>query len=389
MTLAHAAVVATFALGSLLASGPASPAGPSEAAAATGLPAVRVTTLASGLNVPWDLAVLPDGTLLLDERGGGFSLVTPSGTRRAVTADLSDLRVEGEAGLMGLVLDAGFARNHTFYTCQASTAPDVRVVRWRLDRSGAGTGAPTATRVGAPLLTGIPASTFHQGCRLRLDADGYLQVGTGDAGIGTTPQDVQSLSGKTLRLRTDGRPAPGNPFAAQGGNAAYVWTTGHRNVQGLALRPGTREMWNAEHGPDRDDEVNLGVRGGNYGWNPVPGYDQSVPMTDLAEFPDARVAAWSSGFPTVATSGLTFLRGSAWGTWEGALAVGLLKGEGVLLLRFGTGTRVDQVVAQRRLPALDGTHGRIRTVQSGPGGVLYVTTSDADGRDEVLAVTPR
>ena len=383
MSLLPAAVVASLALGSVLVTGSAPPpASPASAAAdALALPAVEVSTLASGLDVPWDLAVLPDGALLVDERGGGFSIVTAAGRTRSVAADFSDLRVEGEAGLLGLVLDPAFASNRTFYTCQATTAPDVRVVRWRLDRSG-----PSATKVGAPLLTGIPASTIHAGCRLRFDADGYLQVGTGDAATGTTPQDVTSLSGKTLRLRTDGRPAPGNPYAARGGNAAYVWTTGHRNVQGLALRPGTGQMWNAEHGPDVDDEINLLVRGGNYGWNPVPGYNQAVPMTDTVQFPDARVAAWSSGSPTVATSGATFLTGRRWGAWEGALAVGLLKGEGVTLMRIGAG---NTVVATRRLPALDGTHGRIRTVQSGPGGVLYVTTSNADGDDEVLAVTPR
>jgi glucose/arabinose dehydrogenase len=99
-------------------------------------------------------------------------------------------------------------------------------------------------------------------------------------------------------------------------------------------------MWSAEHGPDRDDEVNLLTKGGNYGWNPVPGYNEAVPMTDTAQFPSAVRARWSSGVPTVATSGATFLTGSAWGKWEGALAVAELKNTGVRVLSMTPGPRV-------------------------------------------------
>ena len=160
------------------------------------------------------------------------------------------------------------------------------MLRWTLASHGA-----RAARSGAPVLTGIPIKTGqHGGCRLRFAPDGILNVGTGDAITGPAPQSLWSLGGKTLRVSTDGTAPANNPFDATGGNARFVWTYGHRNVQGLALRPGTTQLWSAEHGPDIDDEVNLLVRGGNYGWDPQNGaaqYDQSVPMTDTVAFPSA------------------------------------------------------------------------------------------------------
>ena len=131
--------------------------------------------------------------------------------------------------------------------------------------------------IGLPLTSGR-----HSGCRLRFGDDGKLYVGTGDAAQGTNPQDLDSLGGKVLRVNADGSIPTDNPFSGRTDNARYVWTYGHRNIQGLALRPGTTELWSAEHGSSRDDEVNLIARSANYGWNPVPGYDESGPMTGRA-----------------------------------------------------------------------------------------------------------
>jgi glucose/arabinose dehydrogenase len=167
---------------------------------------------------------------------------------------------------------------------------------------------------------------------------------------------------------------------------AAVWTLGHRNVQGLAVRPGTEQVFAVEHGPDRDDEVNLLRPGGNYGWNPDGNgsYDQGVPMTD-PDIPGAIPAVWSSGSPTLATSGATFLDGDQWGTYDGLLLVGLLKERGVLALRLDD----DGVLQEQfRLPELDGTYGRLRSVQQGNDGALYVTTDNGDS-DQLLRVTPR
>lgn len=354
-------------------------------ATAVAAPAAAVTTVVSGLAYPWDLTFVGD-LMLYDLRAGQVWSKRGNAAPRQVTiAGLPTIYAQSEAGLLGMVADPGAATNQRFYTCQAVAsggAPlDVRVLRWRL------TSDTTAVSDGAPVVTGLPlTSGRHTGCRLRFGPDGKLYIGTGDAATGTNPQNLASLGGKVLRVGGDGTIPTDNPFYAKGGNARYVWTYGHRNVQGLTVRPGTDEMWSVEQGTDRDDEANLLAKGGNYGWDPVPGYDESRPMTDLTKFPSARVAKWSSGYPTVATSGATFLQGSAWGEWQGWLAAGLLKGQGIYLMRLSPTPTTDRVVETRRLALAQG-FGRIRTLQQGPDGSLYFTTSNGSN-DRIVRITP-
>lgn len=350
---------------------------PPAASAATAAPAVKVTTVVENLEFPWDLTWV-GGLMLFDQRGGQLYSKRGSAAAQRVGIALPKLFVHKEAGLLGMVADPAAATNHRFYTCQAVAKPsgaarDVRVLRWRL------TSDTHAVSAGGPLITGLSLKKGrHSGCRLRFGADGKLYVGTGDAAVGTHPQSLNSLGGKILRVDTDGTIPRDNPFYARGGRARYIWNYGHRNVQGLALRPGTSQLWSVEQGTNRDDEVNVSLRGANYGWDPVPGYDESTPMTDLKKFPRAVPAKWSSGYPTLATSGGTFLSGAAWGRWQGALAVGVLKAEGIRLLSLNP---AGAVVRQETLAAARG-FGRIRTVQQGPDGALYFTTSN--GRHDII-----
>ena len=339
-------------------------------------PELSVTTLVSGLTIPWDLAFTPDGTMLFTERSGVLSSRATDGTVRTVTADFGDLYVMGESGLMAIIVDPGFASNRRFYTCQARTKSQADVIAWTIDDT-----YTMATRVSDPLVGDIPAAARHSGCRLRFGPDGYLWIATGDASAGTAPQDLSSLGGKILRVdASTGGGAPDNPFP----QSPLIYTYGHRNVQGLALRPGTGQMWSVEHGPSVDDEINLLVRGANYGWDPLPGYDERVPMTDLVKFPDATVARWSSGYPTLATSGGIFLEGSQWEDWEGRLAVASLKNRSLRVFEFDSeGTLLSEVV----VPELDGTYGRLRTPMLGPDGALYVTTSNGGGADQIIRVS--
>ncbi|GAA5021475.1 hypothetical protein GCM10023258_10880 [Terrabacter aeriphilus] len=375
--------VASVGAAALLAGGVLAVGQPQVAQA---VPRLQATTVVAGLQYPWDLTWV--GSLMLfDERGGRvWSKREGAAPKRVSITGLPPLYVNSEGGLLGMVADPGASTNRRFYTCQAVRRPsgaplDVRVLRWRL------TSDTTAVSDGAPVVTGLPlTSGRHSGCRLRFGGDGKLYVGTGDAATGTNPQNLASLGGKVLRVNGDGSIPKDNPFYSRGGNARYVWNYGHRNIQGLALRPGTSELWSAEHGSDRDDEINLSVRGGNYGWNPVPGYDESTPMTDLRTFPTARRAMWSSGYPTVATSGATFLKGAAWGEWQGALAVGLLKGEGIDVMRFAPSPTTTAVASVTRLPAAQG-YGRIRAVQLGPDGSLWFTTSNGSN-DKIVRLRP-
>lgn len=340
-----------------------------------GGPALNVEVVASGLSIPWDVAPFSGG-LLITERSGRILLRTTTGEVRRVKAWMGDLWVSGETGLMAIEADPNFAKNRRIYTCQGTTDRDktVQVVVWTLNS------AMTAmTRLKDPLIGNIPGSSGrHGGCQLRFDRNWYLHVGTGDSAVGTVPQNKWSLGGKTLRVsRFTGAGVTGNLTSGD----RRIFTYGHRNVQGLALAP-NGDMYSVEHGTDRNDEINL-LQRGNYGWDPVPGYNESRPMTDLSKYPTAISAVWSSGLPTVATSGAAFLRGAQWGAYDGALAVACLKDSKLRIFKI-----VDRQVVQDWTPAeLSGTYGRLRAAEFGKDGALYVTTSNGSN-DKVLRITP-
>ncbi|WP_420625273.1 cadherin domain-containing protein [Candidatus Poriferisodalis sp.] len=364
-------------------------------------PVLSVKTLVTGLRYPWGIAFTPDGTMLFTERDGhrqqdplpdplqGLSSLRTDGTLRTVSADFSDLDTDENGGVMGLEVDPDFVDNRRIYICQQQTGSVIQVVAWTIDAT-----YTTATRVNDPLVGDIPREENHNGCRLRFGPDGNLWISTGDTeAIGTVPQDLNSLGGKILRVDplTGAAPAD-NPFSG-----SLVYSYGHRNPQGLALRPGTRQMWAVGHGPAVDDEINLLRAGANYGWDPVPtdedgdptsGYDDTVPMTDLVKFPGAVEAKWSSGNPTLATSGGIFLEGEQWGLWEGRLAVATLKGRSLRIFEFTEdGTFVSHVVPEELDHFGDRDH-RLRTPMIGPDNALYLSTSTRGWRDEILRVTP-
>ncbi|NIH78563.1 PQQ-dependent sugar dehydrogenase [Amycolatopsis viridis] len=353
-------------------------------------PALKVDVVASGLQHGWDVGFLPDGSMLVTQRPGRLTLVD-HGTVSQVAADFSDVWARGEGGLMGLVVHPDFATSRRFTTCQThqenGRAVDIRLVTWSLSPD-----ERAATKV-RDLLTGLPVndSGRHSGCRPQIAADGALLVGTGDTAQPDVSQDRHSLGGKVLRIDLNtGGPLPGNPFlSSPDPNEQRIYTYGHRNIQGVAVRPGTGQVFTAEHGPAFDDEINLIRPGGNYGWDPSRGgtsgtYDESVPMTDLQRFPDAVQAVWTSGTITEAICGAAFVSGPQWGPLDGRLAVVALKGQKMLMFTLNPAGAVTEVY----LPAeFDATYGRLRAVRSGPDGALYVTTSDGTD-DKVLRVTP-
>lgn len=357
--------------------------GPAPSHDAESFPPLDVVTEIDGLDHPWDVVAAPDGTLLTGERSGRFAVRRPDGSTGVLAADVSDLVVHDELGLMGIALAPDFAATRTLYTCQTHTTgevTDIRVQAWTADLDWT---VLAPTRV---LVTGLPLSVRgrHGGCRLLPHPDGTLLIGTGDATQASAPQDPNSLGGKVLRVDAiTGEPATGNPFAD-----SAVYTLGHRNVQGLAIRPDTGDIYSIEQGTHRDDEVNRLIPGANYGWHPDTGdgfYDESVPMTDPDRVPGAIEAVWSSGPATIATASGSFVTGSGWGTWSGALAVGVLKGRQVRFLRLDpAGIRV---IAEAIPPELTGTFGRIRTVAAQADGSLLVTTDNGND-DKVLRITP-
>ena len=352
--------------------------------ARAGFPALAAWRQVRDLSQPWDVAVLPGLGLLVDERETGRLYVARGSAKQRVAFPSGQVWASGETGLMGLAVDPRFRRNRRFYTCHGGFAGggerDVRVDAWRLS------GDATRTTRSRILLRGIEATSGrHGGCRLLIARNGALLVGTGDAAVGSNAQDKTALGGKVLRLnRWNGRPWPGNRWPqARSVKRRYVFTYGHRNVQGLAQR-WDGSLWSAEHGPDRNDEVNKLFTGANYGWDPRPGYDESVPMTDF-RLPGPQVGArWRSGKPTLATSGATFVRGRKWGAYRDTLAVAALKAERVVFMRFDRRGRLQWT----RTPAALRRFGRLRSITRAPNNDLLITTANGSG-DAVVRVRPR
>jgi glucose/arabinose dehydrogenase len=354
-------------------------------AACVPAPHMNVTAQQPGVDIPWDLGWLPNGTMIFTERGNGISVVV-NGQRRNIWKP-ADLVVAIEAGMMSIAVDPGFNTTRDVFVCFASTqggAADVRISRVTLNADLTGITSRTDILTGAP-VNPIGELGRHSGCRMRFGPDGYLWVGTGDAAIGTAPQDPHSLGGKVLRIQKNGFGAPGNmgaPFDPR------IYNYGHRNVQGIAFRS-NGQAFAVEHGPGCDDEVNLLSPGANYGWDPTPrvardpSYNENVPMTDTARYPKAFRASYSTGCPTIAPSGGTFVSGSRWGAWNGGLVLAVLKGAHLRMIRLSIDglrtTAISVAVAN---------HGRLRTDIVGPDGALYVTTSNGSGRDAILRIVP-
>ncbi|MBB6629854.1 PQQ-dependent sugar dehydrogenase [Nocardioides sp. KIGAM211] len=348
------------------------------------VPRLKVTTMISGLDHPWDVQSIGAGRFLVTERDSAHLLMWDGSTHR-VRFPSGQVWVSGETGLMSLAIDPEFADTGRFYTCQGGTRAggghDVRVVAWTLNAA-----ATRATKV-KTLVGGFPTSTGrHGGCRLLITRNGSMLVGTGDAAQAPNPENKMSLGGKTLRLdRFTGQPWPANPFiGSDNKRKRYVHTYGHRNVQGLAERR-DGSLWSIEQGTYRDDEVNKLKAGGDYGYNPGPGYDESVPMTDQS-LPGKQInARWRSGNPTKATSGGSFVYGKQWGALSGSLVVGVLKDQEALFLQFGPAGKLKKV----RVPDALQHSGRLRSVTQIPGGDLLITTDNGYGEDVVLRVHPR
>jgi len=338
-------------------------------------PELETSVLFDGLSKPWDIAFIDKQTFLFTEKSGSIKVVKKN--ELSELAKISDVKDAGEGGLLGLAIDTDFDTNRFIYVCfNSKKASDIRVARYEVDQN------VTKIQNEKIIVTGINSkeSGRHSGCRIKSANDGNLFVGTGDAANANTPQNPKSLSGKILRIDREGKGVQGNlgePFDNR------IFNYGHRNVQGIALFDKPTDGvygFSAEHGPDIDDEVNL-IRSGNFGWAPTGSYNESVPMTDTRKFPDAISAVWSSGDPTIAPSGATLISGEKWGTYNGALALAVLKGSKVKILKFDRDYSISFDVDVLK------DFGRIRSIVQGPDGNLYFVTDDSsDGK--IVKVTP-
>jgi glucose/arabinose dehydrogenase/putative cell wall-binding protein len=343
-------------------------------AALAAAPTMTTTEVQDQLSIPWDVAFLPDGQMLVTERGGRVR-VYASGSPNAPLVRTVNIPVTtgGEAGLMGIAVDIDFASNRFVYVCASQTVSGAwrnRVLRYSVRGDGNWGGVKV-------LVGGMLANTIHNGCAVEMDRQGRLFVSMGDAGNGSLAQNRNSLNGKILRMNREGGTPTDNPII--GGVKNIVYSMGHRNVQGIAIRPGTGQVYAVEHGPNVNDEINRIVAGGNYGW-PCHSGNNTGPCGSAAT---TIAPLWASGGSTIATSGGAFVGGSQWADYNGHLFVSTLKEADVRRFPISeSGASLGNPVTH-----FNNAWGRIRASVLGPGGQLYLTTSDGSD-DQVIRVRP-
>jgi glucose/arabinose dehydrogenase len=319
-----------------------------DAADSTRCGATSTTVIATGLDTPWDVAFAPDGTAYVDERGGRLLRRAASGGPLVEVQRVAGAVETGEGGLLGL------AHRDGFLYAYMTTATDNRIVRFRPGE------APV------PILTGISKNSFHNAGRIAFGPDGLLYAGTGDAGDPARAQDPASLNGKILRINADGTIPAGNVSPT-----SPVYALGFRDPQGMAWDAKGR-LYATEFGPDRDDEVNIVIAGGNYGWNGTrTGFAGDAGFVDPIIVRQPPVASWS---------GAAIVRGGVT-EWDGDLLVAALRG--TRLYRFDLAADGTPIGSGEEL--FSGTYGRLRHVEQAPDGSLWILTSNRDGRGSPTA----
>ena len=364
------------------------PSPPSPAPAPSPGAPPRAETFTTGLVSPWSLAFLPDGSMLVTERGGQLKRVSADGaTVSAPISGVPTVDSNGQGGLFDVAVASDFAASRRIFLSFAEPGSGAEAGR---NGTAVGTGVLNAGHTALNNWTVIfrqspkVASSAHFGGRIVLAAGGMLYVTLGERQLGSErgkAQDLTTGHGKVMRIRTDGTSPGDNPFATTAGAQASIWSYGHRNPQGAALHPQTGELWTSEHGPQGGDEVNRSRAGLNYGWPLVSyGCEYGAPVGACTPVGGASTGA---GFeppltywvPTsIAPSGLAFYTGDRFPEWRGNLFLGALAGQALWRLELNGNT----VAAREAL--FTGLNERIRDVRQGPDGWLYLLTDSSNGR---------
>jgi len=345
---------------------------------------VKVEVWIENLEIPWSLVFLPGDRALVSERPGRIRLVKDGKLLSQPYAEV-EVASNGEGGLMGLALHPEFSSKpyvYAMHTYQKEGQPFNRVVRFR-DAGDKG----IFDRV---IIDRIPGGRLHDGGRIAFGPDGLLYVTTGETFKGELAQDLQSLAGKILRLTPEGGIPGDNPF-----NGSPIYSYGHRNPQGLSWHPETKDLFESEHGPSGEsllfanDEINVIVKGGNYGWPKVVGAPGMKTYVDP-------LIVWKKTTPP---SGITFYRGELLSHLKNDLFVATLRSEALIRIKWGRGDNKYQGVEIERWFARgdrEGKYGRLRDVVESPEGALYFLTSNRDGRgklrprdDKIYRILPK
>ena len=347
----------------------------------------RVVTVADGLEVPWSMAWLPGGDMLVTERPGRLRIIRNGILLPNSVPGVPAVFAEGQGGLFDVRPHPDFSTNHLLYLSFAKPNAEgstTAVVRGRFEND-------RFTDV-EEMFEAVAQGRGHYGGRLAFDRNNYLYVTAGDRMVPSTgdldahpAQDTSNHHGVTVRLLDDGRVPDDNPFVGHATARPEIWSYGHRNPQGLAVHPETGDIWVNEHGPQGGDELNRLVAGANYGW-PVVGYGVNYrtglaihegTMRDDVESPSH---VW---VPSIATSGLLIYTGDRFPAWRGDLFVGGLRGQQLARLSMN-----DDSKQIEREETLVWGMGRIRDVREGPDGLIYLAIEGRNGPTPIVRLEP-
>ena len=345
--------------------------------------AFRVVPVATGLEHPWGMAFLPNEDILITERAGRLRILRAGALDPEPIQGVPEVYASGQGGLLDVALDPDFAANRVIYLSYAAEGDGGNGTR--VARATLGDGRVEDLEV---IFTAQPLvrSSKHFGSRLAFDRQGYLFITVGERGQGDRAQDLGDQNGSAIRLHPDGSVPEDNPFVGVAGARPEIFSYGHRNAQGLAIHPETGVPWLHEHGARGGDEVNVVRPGVNYGWPVIThGIDYSGAPIGEGTHKEGMAQPIHYWVPSIAPSGMAFYDGDAFPEWRGDLFVGALRSE--LLARLELDG--ERVVGEERL--LEGALGRIRDVEVGPDGLLYLLTDESAGglyRLEPAEATP-
>ncbi|UTA53410.1 PQQ-dependent sugar dehydrogenase [Lysobacter soli] len=336
---------------------------------------VTVTTIASGLEHPWSVALLPDGGFLVTERPGRLRHVSADGAVSAPITGVPQVWAEGQGGLLDVVLAPDFATSKKIFLSYAEPGPG----------GSAGTAVSTAT-LGDGALSDVKmfyrqepklVGPNHFGSRIAFDGKGHVFITQGERNDRPTSQKLDMLQGKLVRLNLDGSVPADNPFVGRKDARPEIWSYGHRNMQSLATDPRTGTVWEAEHGPKGGDEINIPQPGKNYGWPIIThGINYSglkIPEAVGKEAPgmEQPYHVWEI---SPGLSGMAFLTAQPASKWNDSLFLGALADGSLIRLSLDG----DKITGEERL--LKDVGARIRDVRVGSDGKVYVLTDETDGK---------
>jgi len=351
----------------------------------------KVVTFVEGLKNPWSMAWLPNGDMLVTERGGTLRLVKGGKLLPQPVAGVPKVRAMGQGGLQEVAVHPNYAQNHYIYLSYSKPDADGKKGTTALARAKFENDKLSDVKeiFEAKAWSDAPG---HFGARIAFDRENHIFMSVGDRMAGLFPprpeggmdpnleghpaQHLNNHQGKILRLNDDGSVPKDNPFVGQAGALPEIWSYGHRNPQGLAVNPETNQLWETEHGPQGGDELNMIEKGKNYGW-PVIGYGVNYTLgTEIhkTRYKEGMEQPKAFFVPSIAIAGLAFYEGDKFPNWKGNAFVGGMNAYRQLV-RFS----LNGPVVTNREGLLPGQY-RIRDVRQGPDGFIYIAVDNQFGQ---------